>query len=154
VTWKRNPILTFVEDHSPGIHDTILPNCDKYRHIWEGDIPGRRNTCGDNVIRAFDDIDLVAPEPLPQPFNLWMNTPIRLAHEDQRQDGRIDYQPTQCTPGDYALFRAEMDCIAIISACPCDLLTDAEISENNIIVENLVNIHGASGPREVHYQVF
>lgn len=42
-------------------------------------------------------------------------------------------------PGDYVLFRVEMDCIACMSACPHDVAP---------------YINGEGGPRDVHYQVF
>ena len=32
VTNRRRPILTIVEDTSPGIHDTLLAACDRYRY--------------------------------------------------------------------------------------------------------------------------
>ncbi len=153
VTYKRRPIVTFVEDHSPGVHDTILPACDRYRHIWEGDTSGTRNSCGDNLIRAFEDIGLEPPAVTPQPFTLWMNIRVRLS-PDQRQEGKIDYLPTVTKPGDYAVFRAEMNCIFVISACPCDRLPDTVTSAGNIVLDNLVDIHGPDGPKEVHYQVY
>ena len=42
-------------------------------------------------------------------------------------------------PGDYVLFRVEIDCIAVMSACPHDLAP---------------YINGKDGPRDVNYQVF
>jgi len=41
-------------------------------------------------------------------------------------------------PGDYVLFRVELDCIAVMSACPHDVAP---------------YINGEGGPRDVHYQV-
>jgi Creatinine amidohydrolase/Domain of unknown function (DUF1989) len=35
-TNKRRPILTIVEDSSPGIHDTIIAACDRYRYKFLG----------------------------------------------------------------------------------------------------------------------
>jgi len=131
VTYKRRPILTFGEDHSPGVHDVVLPACDRHRYAWEG-VDGYHNSCGDNLIRAFEGLGLEPPAVTPQPLNLWMNCPI---HSDRR----IDYLPTVTKPGDYAVFRAEMDCIAAISACPYDLS---------------LGINGPGGPTEVHYEVY
>ena len=42
-------------------------------------------------------------------------------------------------PGDYVLFRVEIDCIAVMSACPHDVPPC---------------ISGEGGPRDVHYQIF
>lgn len=154
VTYKRRPILTFVEDRSPGVHDTVLPACDRYRYAWEGGFEGYHASCGDNLVHAFEDLGLEPPAVTPQPFNLWMNIPIHLAQDD-RQVGRIDYLPTLTKPGDYALFRAEMDCIAVISACPYDLAPDtSENSAGAVVSGRVVGINGPDGPREVHYQVY
>ena len=149
VTHKRRPILTFVEDHSPGVHDVVLPACDRYRHIWEGDTRGQRDSCGDNLIYAFEDIGLEPPVVTPQPFNLWMNIRLHL-NEDQRQVGEIEYLPTVTKPGDFAVFRAKMDCIAAISACPYDPYS----ADPSSVADHLIDIHGRDGPKEVHYQVY
>ena len=42
-------------------------------------------------------------------------------------------------PGDYVLFRVEIDCVAVMSACPHDLAPF---------------INGEGGPRDVHYQIY
>ena len=31
-TYRRRPILSLVEDHTPGVHDVVLPACDRWRH--------------------------------------------------------------------------------------------------------------------------
>ncbi|MBI2469565.1 MAG: urea carboxylase-associated family protein [Candidatus Rokubacteria bacterium] len=112
-TYRRRPILTFVEDTSPGIHDTVLPACDQYRYIWDG-YRGYHQSCGDNLAAALTEVGYTPPPVTPQPFNLFMNCPIGA-------DGRITYLPPATRPGDYAAFRAEMDCVVAMSACPYDL---------------------------------
>src|SRR2546421_616722 len=52
---------------------------------------------------------------MPSPFNLWMNTPYK-------PDGMIDWLPTVSKKGDYIVFRAELDCLVVMSACPQDLV--------------------------------
>ncbi len=52
---------------------------------------------------------------VPSPFNLWMNTPYRA-------DGALDWLPTVSKAGDYLVFRAELDCVVVMSACPQDLV--------------------------------
>jgi hypothetical protein len=39
-----------------------------------------------------------------------------------RQDGSLEWGNNLCKAGDYAVFQAEMDVIAVFSACPQDLL--------------------------------
>ncbi len=151
MTYKRRPILTLVEDHSPGIHDTVLPACDRYRYAWDGVVEGDHNSCGDNLVHALEDLGLEPPAVTPQPINLWMNIRIRI-DPDGRQQGPIEYLPPVTKPGDYSLFRAEMDCIVAISACPYDLLP-AE-SDDPGEVRRSIAVNGPGGPTEVHYQVY
>ena len=112
-TNRRRPILSWVEDHSPGVHDVVLPACDKWRYIWDGH-EGFHDSCANNLEEALRAIGREAPPEAPQPLNLWMNCPIDEA-------GRIAYLAPATAPGDYALFRAEMACIVVMSACPYDL---------------------------------
>ncbi len=134
-THKRRPILTLVEDHSPGIHETVLPACDKYRYIADG-FEGYHDSCGDNLTNALDQIEFPAPPVTPQPFQVWMNCPIS-------PNGEIDYLPPATKPGDYTVFRAEMECVIVLSACPYDL-DDCNMPVN-----------GPEGqPRDVHYEIW
>ena len=52
VTNKRNPILTVVEDTSPGIHDTFMAACDKKRYELLG-VENYHRNCSDNLIEAY-----------------------------------------------------------------------------------------------------
>jgi uncharacterized protein YcgI (DUF1989 family) len=52
---------------------------------------------------------------VPQPFNIWMNTPLA-------PDSTIDWRAPVARPGDHVLLRAEMDCVVVMSACPQDLI--------------------------------
>ncbi len=130
-TYKRRPILTLVEDHSPGVHDVVLPACDSWRYVWDG-FEGYHASCGNNLTAALEAIDFPAPSVTPQPINLWMNCPIG-------DDGNIGYLPPATKPGDYTVFRAELDCVVAMSACPYDLG---------------MPVNGPEGPVEVHYQVW
>jgi uncharacterized protein YcgI (DUF1989 family) len=54
------------------------------------------------------------------------------------EGGAVDWLPPVSRPGDYVVLRAELDCIAVMSACPQDM----------------VPINGAAmTPTEVHFQV-
>jgi len=67
----------------------------------------------------------------PEPLNLFMNIPWR-------DDGKLAFEAPVSKPGDYVVFRAEMDCVVAMSACPQDLLP----------------INGKSGkPTEAHFEV-
>ena len=74
VTNKRRPILTLVEDTSPGIHDTLIAACDRWRYILLGAGDDHDN-CEDNLHAALAALDLKAPK-TPSPWNMWMNIPV------------------------------------------------------------------------------
>lgn len=111
-TNRRRPILTLTEDTSPGIHDTLIAACDRYRYELLG-APNHDN-CTDNLYVSMAELGL-KPTEVPCPLNLFMNTPVN--------DGlNVEWLPTACKPGDYVILRAEMDCIVAFSACPQDLV--------------------------------
>ena len=129
VTNQRRPILTVVEDTSPGIHDTLLAACDRYRYQQLGCV-GHHDNCTDNLAAALAELGLSPPE-TPSPWNLFMNIPVGA-------DGSLSFEPPPSQPGDYVLLRAEMDCVVAFSACPQDF----------------VPINGvACTPTEAHFQV-
>ena len=113
VTNRRRPILTLIEDTSPGIHDTLLAACDAHRYRLLGCAEGREN-CRDNLHMALSEIAFTAQE-TPSPLNLWMNIPVG-------DGGAVDYLPPVSRPGDYVVFRAEMDAVVAFSACPQDMV--------------------------------
>ena len=109
---RRRPILTFLEDSSPGIHDTLIAACDRYRYELLGH-KGYHESCTENLHRAMAELGLTPPE-VPCPLNMWMNIPVR-------PDGTLGFEPTVAKPGDHVLLRAEMDLVAVFSACPMDI---------------------------------
>ena len=127
VTNRRRPILQFVEDTSPGIHDTLMAACDVYRYELLG-CTEHHDNCTDNLFAALREIGLEAPE-CPSPLNLWMNIPVGA-------DGRTQWRETVSKAGDHVVLRAEMDAVVAMSACPQDILP--------------VN---AGKPTKAHYQI-
>jgi uncharacterized protein YcgI (DUF1989 family) len=113
VTTQRRPILTLIEDTSPGVHDTLLAACDRYRYELLGCTTYHDN-CTDNLVNALAELELVSPK-TPSPWNLFMNIPVH-------SDGRLSFEPPVSRPGDYVLLRAEMDCVVAFSACPQDMV--------------------------------
>ncbi len=113
VTNRRRPILNFVEDTSPGVHDTCIAACDFPRYRGLGCATYHDN-CTDNLRMALIAIGMRARE-IPSPLNLWMNTPVRA-------DGRIEWLAPVSKPGDLVIFRALMDTVIAMSACPQDML--------------------------------
>jgi hypothetical protein len=110
---KRQPILTLLEDTSPGIHDTIIAACDRYRYKFLN-YEGYHDNCQDNLFAGMAELGLTPPE-VPQPLNMWMNNPVD-------KDGNVSWLAPVSKPGDYVLLRAEMDVVMAFSACPQDIL--------------------------------
>lgn len=113
VTNKRRPILTLVEDTSPGVHDTFIAACDIYRYQGLG-VTEYHDNCADNLHAGMASLGLTPPE-IPSPLNLWMNIPVKA-------DGSIGWEEPASKPGDYVVLKAEMDCIVAMSACPQDII--------------------------------
>lgn len=115
VTTKRKPILTLVEDTSPGIHDTFMAACDRHRYELLGVKSYHRN-CLDNMTEAMRALQLEPPIPILASFNVFMN--IAVEHNGQA----LSTRPALSKPGDYITLRAEMDCIIALSSCPQDIV--------------------------------
>ena len=113
VTNKRRPILTLVEDTSPGIHDTLIAACDRWRYMLLGAGDDHDN-CEDNLHDGLAALGLKAPK-TPSPWNMWMNIPVGAG-------GSVSFEPGVASPGDYVVLRAEMDLVLAFSCCPQDIL--------------------------------
>jgi uncharacterized protein YcgI (DUF1989 family) len=113
VTNRRRPILAFLDDTSPGVHDTVIAACDRHRYRELGAAEDH-DSCTDNLHAAMAAIGARAPE-TPAPFNLFMNVPVA------GEGFGLAFAPPVSRPGDAVTFRAEMDLVAVMSACPMDV---------------------------------
>ncbi len=113
VTNHRRAILTLTEDTSPGRHDTLIACCDNERYGLLG-CTSYHDNCRDNLHAGLTDLGADVAY-TPSPLNLFMNIPWQ-------QDGALGWGNCLCKPGDYVVFRAEMDAIVAFSACPQDML--------------------------------
>lgn len=113
VTNRRRPILTLKEDTSPGRHDTLIAPCDNERYGLLGCTTYHDN-CKDNLHAGLAELGLFLPY-TPASLNTFMNIPWR-------QDGGLEWGNCLCRKGDHVVFRAELDCIVALSACPQDML--------------------------------
>jgi uncharacterized protein len=109
---RRRPLLTLVEDTSPGIHDTLIAACDPERYRLLG-VDGYHASCAENFRRALSAQGIEADR-VPAPLNLFMN--IRWD-----QAGRLEFLPSAARPGDYVTLQAVADVTVVLSACPMDL---------------------------------
>ena len=131
VTTRRLPILTLVEDTSPGVHDTFMAACDRHRYELL-DVRAYHRNCVDNMFEGMRALGVEPPAPILASFNIFMNIAVE-------PDGRsLLTGPTVSKPGDYVTLRADMDCFVAFSACPQDI----------------VKIQGDSGaPMSAHYMI-
>src|SRR5579862_6479361 len=102
VSNRRRPILTFVEDNSGGIHDTVIAACDRWRYELLG-VAGHHDNCADNLRDALAELGREPPE-IPAPLNMFMNIPVG-------PDGTISWLPSIAGPGSHVVLRAEMDLV-------------------------------------------
>lgn len=126
----RAPLLTVVEDTSPGVHDTLIAACDpqRYKELgaekWE-----EHGSCAENCVLALKEMNErsgltgkraigsdVTVNTVPAPLNLFMNIPWT-------QSGEVSFEPPKTKRGDYIKLRAERDVVVVMSACPQDLLS-------------------------------
>ena len=132
LTNRRRPILTFVEDTSGGIHDTIIAACDRYRYRFLG-VEGHHDNCTDNMHAGLIELGITVPD-VPSPLNLFMNIPVK-------PDRSLSFEAPVSTPGSYVALRAEMDLVIAFSACPQDILPINGIghlpTEAHFVIEDL-----------------
>ena len=112
VSSRRRPMLTLVEDTSPGVHDTLLCACSPeiYRELG---CEGWHASCEENLHVALRAVGLSVPF-TPGPLNLFMNVPLSA-------DGTLDRLPPTSRPGDHVVLRAEMNLWLVFSVCPQDV---------------------------------
>jgi uncharacterized protein YcgI (DUF1989 family) len=126
VTQRRRPILTLVEDTSPGQHDMLIAACDPERYAALG-AAGHRS-CAENLREALADIGHDYAGPTPQPINVFMRIPVE-------PDGRLRWLSAPTAPGDAITFEVLMDCIVVVSACPQDIVGINAGSLSPLVIE-------------------
>ena len=116
---RERPMLTLVADtvrHQPGrrgaqAHCLVFPRCTRaiYEH-WCGD--SDHPNCQDQLASAVAEYGL-SPDRTHDTLNVFQKVGIEA-------DGSLFLDESDARLGDYVEFRAEMDCLVNISACPAD----------------------------------
>jgi hypothetical protein len=92
LTNLRNPIMTFVEDTSPGAHDTLTAACDANLYSALGvDKPEEHGSCAENLVLALKELNEnaglkgaravgadITVNIAPTPLHLFMNAPLEV----------------------------------------------------------------------------
>ncbi|HEY2693247.1 MAG TPA: urea carboxylase-associated family protein [Streptosporangiaceae bacterium] len=113
LTNRRRPILSVIEDTSPGRHDMLYAACDPARYAGLGAPPAHRS-CAGNLGEALHGEGL-SLSTVPQPLNIFMD--VR-----PNPDGTIVSAPASTQAGDYIAFQAAQDCLVVLSSCPMDIV--------------------------------
>ncbi|KAF2188738.1 hypothetical protein K469DRAFT_703337 [Zopfia rhizophila CBS 207.26] len=137
VSQKRAPMLRLVEDTSPGVHDTLIAACDRWRYAELG-VQGYHESCTDNcwdtlyalstslpsahsnLVGGLKGLQAALGGRVPDPFNLFMNIPVS---EGEGAKRGVSFEPPVNQPGDYVVLGALRDIVVVMSACPQDVLT-------------------------------
>ncbi|KAI3011516.1 hypothetical protein CBS147346_1075 [Aspergillus niger] len=118
---NRNPILTIVEDTSPGTHDVLYAACSPERYLELGGTADHDN-CAQNLRDAVQQcaepafshvLGLLESGWTPDPLNLFMKVDIN--------GNKLKVLEPDSKVGDYVVLRAEQECVVFMSACPMDL---------------------------------
>ncbi len=103
-------MLTVTEDRIGHHFPWAGGMCSSFLYEIRGGDPEHAN-CADNLFEALTDYGLEIAK-VPEVFNIGMNVTV--------EDNQVAYHPPEFERGDYIEFRAEMDLIAGLSACPND----------------------------------
>jgi uncharacterized protein YcgI (DUF1989 family) len=127
-TDRRRPILVLERDDSPAVHDMLIAPCDPERYEGLG-VRGPHASCRENLKAAMRELghDGIC---VPQSVNLFMNIPVG-------DDGALGWEPAPTRPGDSITFRAVMDAIVVVSACPQDIVPINDRNPTAVAIELL-----------------
>jgi uncharacterized protein YcgI (DUF1989 family) len=111
VLWSdlSHPMLTIVAD-DVGRHDFLYAACSVEMYRLQYGVTGYHANCHDSLCSALRDLGMT-PEPLPTPFNLFMNV-------DVAADGKLVFSAPNSRAGEGIVLRAEMDLAIAVSSCP------------------------------------
>lgn len=140
LTNLRNPIMTLVEDNSPGAHDTLTAACDANLYASLGlDKPAEHGSCAENLVLALKELNEnaglkgakavgadISVNIAPTPLHLFMVTPIELASDVKAAEAgakgaKLSVEEPKGKKRSFVRFRAERDIVVVFSACPNDV---------------------------------
>jgi uncharacterized protein YcgI (DUF1989 family) len=127
-TNRRRPILRLERDDSPAVHDMLIAPCDPERYEGLG-VDGWHASCEENLDRVMRELGHKRIC-IPQSMNLFMNIPLG-------DGGTLGWEPAPTAAGDSITFRAEMDAIVVVSACPQDIVPINDRNPTPVAIELL-----------------
>ncbi|KAH7079183.1 hypothetical protein BKA63DRAFT_563829 [Paraphoma chrysanthemicola] len=140
LTNLRNPIITLVEDTTPGAHDTLTAACDANLYTALGvDKPEEHGSCAENLVLALKELNEgaglkgakaigadITVNIAPTPLHLFMNAPLDASSID-KTDGAgakgavLKVEEPKGKKRSFVRFRADRDVVVVFSACPMDV---------------------------------
>lgn len=140
LTNLRNPIITLVEDTTPGAHDTLTAACDANLYTALGvSAPAEHGSCAENLVLALKELNEnaglkgakavgadISVNIAPTPLHLFMVAPIALAPDANTSEAgakgaKIAVSEPKGKKRGFVRFRAERDVVVVFSACPMDV---------------------------------
>ncbi|MEE9325631.1 MAG: urea carboxylase-associated family protein [Dehalococcoidia bacterium] len=107
--WER--VMMTVIDDKVGVHWIHSSRCCRLSYKYIFNLDDHRN-CQDNLAECLGPYG-IADYDIPGTFNIFMNVEVD-------EDCHFTIKPPASEKGDYIEFRAEMDLLVAISACPND----------------------------------
>jgi uncharacterized protein len=125
VSSRRRPMMRVVAD-TIGVHDYTVPACDATRYSVDFGVFGHRN-CLDNMFGALRDFGVLTPLDVPEPFNLFQNSPVVEA-------GRTGVLDPPSRAGDNVVLAPLFDVVCAVSSCPQDIIPGNGLQPSEILV--------------------
>jgi len=115
---RSNKMLTIIED-TVGKHDFLLTPCSPETfEIIYGEQDHR--SCLMNLYENLKDYGITKDQ-IPTTLNIFMNVNVL-------PDGGLSIDPPPSKPGDYIIFRAEMDLLVGLTACSAEITNNYKLS--------------------------
>jgi uncharacterized protein YcgI (DUF1989 family) len=140
LTNLRNPIITLIEDTSPGAHDTLTAACDANLYTALGtDKPEEHGSCAENLVLALKELNEgaglkgtkaigadITVNIAPTPLHLFMNAPLDVANVSSidgagAKGAILKVDEPKGKKRAFVRFRADRDVVIVFSACPMDV---------------------------------
>ncbi|KAF1913911.1 hypothetical protein BDU57DRAFT_327228 [Ampelomyces quisqualis] len=140
LTNLRNPIITLVEDTTPGAHDTLTAACDANLYTALGvDKPEEHGSCAENLVLALKELNEgaglkgtkavgadITVNIAPTPLHLFMNAPLdtsKISDVDGAgaKGAVLSIAEPQGKKRSFVRFKADRDVVVVFSACPMEI---------------------------------
>lgn len=137
LTNLRNPIITLVEDTTPGAHDTLTAACDANFYTALGvEKPEEHGSCAENLVLALKELNEgsglkgtkaigadITVNIAPTPLHLFMNAPLDVSNISSidgagAKGAILSIDEPKGKKRSFVRFRADRDVVIVFSACP------------------------------------